>query len=106
MYFFKLKASGLPEYLFDLITQNNRLQNTCLEDVTTFYSRTDAFEYSLFPSTILEKKKFESKVRQSSTQLNFRNSLLKIGRPAPKPVYNNNPNALKLRTDLGLGSAT
>ena len=47
--FFKLKTSGLPEYLFDLIPQNNHLYNTrFLEDVTTFYSRTDAFEYSFF----------------------------------------------------------
>ena len=36
---------------------------------------------------------------------NFRNSLLKIGRPAPKPVYNihNNSNDLKLLTRLRLG---
>ena len=47
--FFKLKTSGLPEYLFDLIPQNNHLYNTrSLEDVTTFYSRTDAFKYSFF----------------------------------------------------------
>ena len=28
MYFFKLKTCGLPEYLFDLIPQNNHLYNT------------------------------------------------------------------------------
>ena len=43
--FFELKSSGLPEYLFDLIPQNNHLYNTrFLEDVTTFYSRTDVFD--------------------------------------------------------------
>ena len=47
--FSELKTSGLPEYLFDLIPQNNHLYNTrFLEDVTTFYSRTDAFKYSFF----------------------------------------------------------
>ena len=103
--FFKLKTSGLPEYLFDLIPQNNHLYNTrSLEDVTTFYSRTDAFKYSFFPSTILEWNKLERKIRQSSTLLSFRNSLLKIGRPVPKPVYNiHNPNSLKLLTKLRLG---
>ena len=76
--FFKLKASGLPEYLFDFIPQNNHLCNThFLEDVTTFYSRTDAFKYSFFPSTILECNKLERKIRQSSTLLTFRNFLLK-----------------------------
>ena len=76
--FFKLKASGLPEYLFDFIPQNNHLCNThFLEDVTTFYSRADAFKYSFFPSTILEWNKLERKIRQSSTLLTFRNFLLK-----------------------------
>ena len=70
--FFKLKTSGLPEYLFDLIPQNNHLYNTrFLEDVTTFYSRTDAFKYSFFPSTILEWNKLDRKIRQSSTLLAF-----------------------------------
>ena len=103
--FFKLKTSGLPEYLFDLIPQNNHLYNTrSLEDVTTFYSRTDAFKYSFFPSTILEWNKLERKIRQSSTLLTFRNSLLKIGRPVPKPVYNiHNPNGINLLTRLRLG---
>ena len=46
--FFKLKTSGLPEYLFDLIPQNNHLYNTrFLEDITTFYSSTDAFISSI-----------------------------------------------------------
>ena len=47
--FFKFKTSVLPEYLFDLIPQNNHLYNTrFLEYVTTFYSRTYAFKYSFF----------------------------------------------------------
>ena len=46
----------------------------------------------------------ERKIRQSSTLLTFRNSLIKIGRPVPKPVYNiHNPNGLKLLTRLRLG---
>ena len=47
--FFKLTTSGLPEYLFDLIPQNNDLYNTRLmEGATTFYSRNEAFKYSFF----------------------------------------------------------
>ena len=80
--------------------QNNNLYNThFLEDVTTFYSRTDAFKYFFFPSTILEWNKLYRKIRQSSTLLTFRNFLLKIGWPEPKP----NPNGLKLLTKLRLG---
>ena len=102
--FFQIKTIGLPKYLFDLIPQNNHLYNTLfLEDVTTFYSKTDAFKYSFFPSTILEWNKLDRKIRQSSTLLTFRNSPLKADRPAPKPVYNiHNPNCLRLLTRLRL----
>ena len=102
--FLKLKTSGLPEYLFDLIPQNNHLYNTRFLEDFTFYSRTDAFKYAFFPSTILEWNKLDRKIRQSSNLLTFRNYLLKIVRPAPKPVYNiHNPNGLKLLTRLRLG---
>ena len=96
--FFKVKTSGLRRNLFDLIPQSNHLYNTSfLEDVTTFYSRTDAFKYSFFPSAILEWNKLDRKIRQSSTLLTFRNSQLKIRRPTPKPVYNiHNPSSLTL----------
>ena len=105
MHFFKLKTSAIPEHLFDFIPQNNHLDNThFLEDVRTFYSRTGAFKYSFIPSTILEWNKLDRKIRQSSTLLTFRNSLIKIGRSAPKPVYNiHNSNGLKLMTRLRLG---
>ena len=98
--FFKLKTS-----LFDLILQTNHLYNSCLlEDVTTFYSRTDAFKYFFSPSTILEWNKLDRKVIQQFSNMTFRNSLLKIDRPAPKPVCNvHNPNGLKLLTRLRLG---
>ena len=105
MYVFKLKRSGLLKYLFDLILQNSHLYNTrLLKDATTFYNMTDAFKYSFFLSKILEWNKLDRKIRQSSILLTFRNSLVKIGRPAPKPVYNiHTINGLKLPTNLRLG---
>ena len=102
--FLKIKTTGKPEYLFDIIPKTNHLYNTCFSDVTTFYSRTDVFKYSFFPSTILEWNKLDRRIRQSTTMLSFRNALLKIGRPTPKPVYNIlDPNGLKLLTRLRLG---
>ena len=53
--FFKIEKTGLPEYLFNMIPQSNHQYNTqSIEDVTTFYRRTDVFKYSYFPHTILE----------------------------------------------------
>ena len=68
------------------------------------YSRTDIFKYSFFLSTISEWNKLDLKIQQSKTLLTFRNALIKIGRPIPKPIYNvHNPVGLKLLTRLRLG---
>ena len=59
-------------------------------------------KYSFFPYTILEWNKLEKNI-QSKTIKSFRNSLLKIGQPTPKAVYNiHNPTGLKLLTRLKL----
>ena len=52
-----------------------------IEDVTTFYSRTDIFEYSYFPSTILEWNNLDMKIRKVNSLMSFKNSLLRVGRP-------------------------
>ena len=53
--FFKIEKTGVPEYLFNMIPQSNHQCCTqSIEDVITFYFRTDVFKYSYFPYTILE----------------------------------------------------
>ena len=103
--FFKIKSTSLPSYLFDLIPKSSHMYIIrLLDDVATLYSRTDIFKYLFFPSTISEWNKLELKIRQSITLLTFRNALMKIGTPIPKPVYNvHNPVGLKLLTRLRLG---
>ena len=92
-----IKTTGIPEYLFDIIPHTSHLYNTCLaEDFTTCYS--------FFPSTIIEWNKLNKRIWQSITMLSFRNALLKIDWPTPKPVYNiHDLNGLKLLTRLRLG---
>ena len=47
--FYKIKTTGVPQYLSDLIPQTNHLYNICgAADVTIFYSRTDTFKYPSF----------------------------------------------------------
>ena len=103
--FFKIKSTSLPSYLFDLIPKSSHMYIIrLLDDVATLYSRTGIFKYLFFPSTISEWNKLELKIRQSKTLLTFRNALMKIGTPIPKPVYNvHNPVGLKLLTRLRLG---
>ena len=103
--FYKIKRTGLPSYLYDLIPKSSHMYNTRrVEDVAMLYSRTDIFKYSFFLSTISEWNKLDLKIRQSKTLLTFRHALIKIGRPIPKPIYNvHNPVGLKLLTRLRLG---
>ena len=52
---FKIKKTGLPEYLVNMMPQRNHQYNTqSVEDVKVFYCRTDVLKYSYFPHAILE----------------------------------------------------
>ena len=103
--FYKIKSTGLLSYLFGLIPKSSHMYNTrSIEDVATLYSRTDSFKYSFFPFTTSGWNKLDLKIQQSKSLLSFRNPLIKIGRPIPKPIYNvHNPVGLKLLTRLRLG---
>ena len=77
--FYKIKSTGLPSCLFDLIPKSSHMYNTrSLEDAIKLYSRTDIFKYSFFPSTISEWNKLDLTIHQSKTLLTFRNVLIKI----------------------------
>ena len=88
-----------------MIPQSNHQYNTrSVEDVTTFYCRTDVFKYSYFPHIILEWNKLDMQIRRSESFLSFENSLLNIDRPTAKPTYNlHNSIGLKYLTRLRLG---
>ena len=88
-----------------MIRQSNHQYKTrSIEDVATFYYRTDVFKYSYFQHTILEWSKLDMEIRRSESFLSFEDSLLTIGRPTAKPTYNiHNPIGLKFLTRLRLG---
>ena len=91
--FYKIKTFGLPSYLSNLIS-------SC---VVTYHCRTDIFKYLFFPWTILEWNKLDLTLCKSSYKI-FRNSLLKMLRPSPNPVYDiQNSLGLCLLTRLRLG---
>ena len=83
--FYKIKTTGVPEYLFDLILET--IKYTCSSKNVNFYSGTDSYRYSFFPYAILEWNKLDKNIQQSKTIMSFRDSLLKIGWPTPKPAY-------------------
>ena len=66
--FYKIKKTGLPEYLFNMIPQSNhQCNNRSIDDVTTFYCKTDVFKYSFFPHTVLEWNKLDMQIKKSQS---------------------------------------
>ena len=101
---YKIKTTGLPNYLNDLIPKvTHHYQTRNSEDLATYQTRTNLLKYSFFPYTISEWNKLSCDIRNSTYPV-FRNHLLKIIRPEPDSVYNiQNNNGLKLLTRLRLG---
>ena len=102
--FYKIKTRGYPEYLYKLIPAKSSSYNTHNSDhIETYYCRTDIFKYSFFPYTIVEYNRLDHTLRNSKSYNIFKNLLLKIGRPMPKPTFNiHNPLGLKLLTRFRL----
>ena len=102
--FYKIKTFGLPFHLSNLISSGVHSYNTRnSENVVTYDCRTDTFKYSFFPWTILEWNNLDLTIRKSPYKI-FRNSLLKMIRPSPNPVYyTHSPLGVRLLTRLRLG---
>ena len=102
--FYKIKTRGHPECLYKLIPAKSSSYNTRNSDhIETYYCRTDIFKYLFFPYTVVEWNRLDHTLRNSKSYNIFNNSLLKIGRPIPKPTFNiPNPLGLKLLTRLRL----
>ena len=75
--FIKIKTTGKPEHLFDIIPKIIHLLDNYLPDITTFYSKIDIFKYSFFPSIISEWNKLDRRIQQSTIMLSFRKCLIK-----------------------------
>ena len=103
-FFYKIKTFGLPSYLSGLISSGVHSYNTRnSEDVVTYHCRIDNFKHSFFPWTMLEWNKLDLTLHKSSYKI-FRNSLLKMIRPSPNPVYDiHSPIGIHSLTRLRLG---
>ena len=87
--FYKIKTTQIPKYLYELIPTDSHTYNTRnIENVETYYCRTDLFKYSFFPYMMVEWNKLDINLRNAKSFLIFRNSLLKIWRSIQNPIYN------------------
>ena len=73
--FFKIKTSGKPEYLFNVIPTGQRSYNTrSLDQTEIYYCRTDAFKNSFFPYTVVEWNKLDLDIQKSKSYAIFWNA--------------------------------
>ena len=75
--FYTINIKQLPSYLYELIPKSNHN----FDHIDPYYWRTDIFNYSFFPFTIVEWNKLDPNWANAKSYICFRNSLLKIGRP-------------------------
>ena len=102
--YFKIKTSGKPENVLNLIQTGQHSYNIRkLDQTETYYYRTDVFKNSLFPYAIVEWNKLDLDIRKSKSYTIFWNPLLKIARPNQCSIYRiHNSVKLKLLTKLRL----
>ena len=73
------------------------------DQIETYCCRTDILKSSFFPLTIAKSKRLDHTFQNSKSYIIFKNSLLKIGRPVPKPTFDiQSPLVLELLTHLRL----
>ena len=103
--FYKLFISKHPNYLFKLIPlRNSNYVTRNNHNIPLLKTRYNFFKNSFFPSTIIEWNKLDHKIRNSSSFIIFRKSILKFIRPSANSLFNcHNAKGINFITRLRLG---
>ena len=59
-----------------------------MASIPTYCCRTDSFKYSFSPNSICEWNKLNINTHSAKSLIHFTNSLLKIGKPSAKSIFN------------------
>ena len=104
-HFYEIFNEKSPSYLFNLISNFNRVHNTRLSyNIPPIKVRHDYFKNSFFPSAITEWNKLDLNIRNSASLNTFKKKLLNFIRPCANSIFDiHNPLGIKLLTRLGLG---
>ena len=101
-HFYKLFNSEHPHYLFKLIpSRGSSYVTRNIHSIPFFKTRHTFFKNSFFPSTIIECNKLDHNIRNSSSFITFRKSILKFIRPSANSFfYCHNLKGIKFITRL------
>ena len=104
-HFYEIFNEKSPSYLFNLISNFNRVHNTRLSyNIPPIKVRHDYFKNSFFPSAITEWNKLDLNIGNSASLNTFKKKLLNFIRPCANSIFDiHNPLGFKLLTRLRLG---
>ena len=101
--FFKIKSSGLPHYLNDLIPKPSLRYTTRFSPLANFKVRTKLFRNLFFPYNVNEWNNLDNIIKSSDSFFMFRKRMLNLIRPKCNETYGiHNPIRLKLLPRLRL----
>ena len=103
-YFYRIKNSKLPNYLFQLIPTIPHNYPTRNVNIRPLRCRTNFYCDSFFPYSIKEWNSIDPAIRNITSYAIFRKNLLKLIRPSPNSLYGiHDPLGVKLLTRIRLG---
>ena len=105
-FFYKIQNGLAPSYLDKSVPGNCEIRYDLRipRPLNSYWTRTKRFEDTFFPFCSIEWNKLKPSIRNLSTQLLFKNALLRQYRPSPKQIFNvHNPYGVMLLSRLRLG---
>ena len=104
-HFYKIFNEKSLSYLFNLIPDFNRVDNTRLSyNIPPIKIRHDCFKNSFFPSAITEWNRLDLNITNSASLNTFKKKLLNFMQACPNSIFDvHNPLGIKLLTRLRLG---
>ena len=103
--FYKILKSQSPKYLYSIITIHNMSYRTrqC-NNIPAITLKHDFFKNMFFPSTIIEWKKLDQKIKNSERIETFKKRILSFIRSSSNSTFNcHKPTGIKLLSRLRLG---
>ena len=103
-FYYKIMHNACPLYLMELLPIVKSSGYSLRSNQSFYYSRTERFKASFFPSSTYNWNQLDPDIQKSSSLEIYKRALLKFIRPTSANIYKiHHPRGLKLLTRLRLG---
>ena len=101
---YKVLSNKFPKYINELMPPIRHSFRNNLSQFTSFSCRTEYFKNLFFPCVVNDWNKLDPKIRNSTSNLIFRNALINFIGPSENKIFNiHDKVGIKLLTRLRLG---